>query len=134
MMTMTTLSDRIKAAGLKARVDYGDYNKVPEDFRDSTPWKVTLRMAGRSLTVPFYTGPAITREPSAADVLECLLDDSSSFENASSFEEWAEEFGYDTDSRKAERTYKAVEAQAKKLRRFLGDDYEDWLWHTERDS
>jgi hypothetical protein len=34
------------------------------------------------------------------------------------------ELGYDSDSRKAEKTYKACEKIAKDLRRLLGDDFD----------
>ena len=40
-------------------------------------WKVTLRYQGRCLTVPFWTGVALS-EPTAADVLECLASDATS--------------------------------------------------------
>lgn len=36
------------------------------------------------------------------------MGDSWGYENARSFEEWAGEYGYDPDSRKAEATWKAV--------------------------
>jgi len=32
---------------------------VPEDFAGADPWTVTLRRDGRTLTVPFYTGPGL---------------------------------------------------------------------------
>jgi len=35
-------------------------------------------------------------------------------------EDWCAEYGYDTDSRKAERTFRAVERQTKALKRMLG--------------
>ena len=85
------------------------------------------------MTIYFSQGPAIAREPSAADVLDCLASDAAGYESAGSFEDWASEYGYDTDSRKAERTYKAVEKQAADLARILPvDAYNDLLWHTER--
>ena len=76
-------------------------------------------------------GPALTDEPDAADVLNCLASDASGYENAGSFEEWAGEYGYDTDSRSAERTFSAVESQTLALRSFLGERYGDYLWDTE---
>lgn len=91
------------------------------------------RMRG-PFEVPFSRGPALEGEPTAEDVLDCLASDASGVENARNFEEWASEYGYDTDSRKAERTYNIVREQAKQLRGFLGSDaYELLLWHTERE-
>jgi len=42
--------------------------------------------------------------------------------NYPDFESWASEFGYDTDSRKAERTYRADVETGIKLRYALGED------------
>lgn len=46
--------------------------------------------------------------PSVADVVSCLLSDCSSASN-DTFESFCSEFGYDTDSRKALKTYKACQ-------------------------
>ena len=39
--------------------------------------------------------------------------------------------GYDTDSRKAEATYRAVQRQTKGLRRLMGDDFAALVYGTE---
>jgi hypothetical protein len=71
--------------------------------------------------------------PTLGEVLDCLASDAASVDNARSFEDWASDFGYDTDSRKAKRTYKTCEKQAAKLKALLGDEaYEQLLYHTER--
>jgi hypothetical protein len=70
--------------------------------------------------------------PALADVLDCLRSDSQSFANALDFEEWAAEFGYDTDSRKAEQTYQACGKIAAGLQRLLGAAaYNELLEETE---
>lgn len=64
-------------------------------------------------------------EPTAPDlpgVLECLSLDWSGVEGQT-FEDWASEYGYDTDSRKAERTYRTVLEQANIGRRAFGDAF-----------
>jgi hypothetical protein len=72
-------------------------------------------------------------EPTVEEVLDCLSSDAAGIENASNFEDWCSEYGYDTDSRSAEKTFKACEHSAKRLRNFLGDDlYDQLLWHTEK--
>jgi hypothetical protein len=101
----------------------------------STHWRCVFRCRSRQMTIPFSQGPAISRKPEAADVLDCLASDAAEFENARSFEEWASEYGYDEDSRKAEKVYNAVERQTNLLRRFLSGTpgaFEDLLWRTER--
>jgi hypothetical protein len=55
--------------------------------------------------------------PQAADVLYSLLLDSSAV--GQSFESWASDFGYDTDSRAAEATYRACQQNADKLSRVI---------------
>lgn len=70
--------------------------------------------------------------PTVESVLDCLASDASSYDNARNFDEWAEEFGMDTDSRKAERSYKVVADQAKALRHFMGAEYNALLYQTER--
>jgi hypothetical protein len=73
-------------------------------------------------------------EPTVTEVLGCLASDASGVENAGGdFEEWCSEYGYDTDSRTAERIFKACQHQANRLKSFLGDEaFEQLLWHTER--
>lgn len=97
-------------------------------------WRITFRRSGRGVFSTYFSqGSGHTKEPTAADVLDCLASDAAGFENAGDFEEWASEYGYDTDSRSAERTYRTIEKQADKLRRFLGEDlYGSLLWDTER--
>ena len=47
----------------------------------------------------------IPKPPTIADVMySLLLDDATDYVN---FEDWADQIGYDTDSREAERTYKS---------------------------
>jgi hypothetical protein len=72
-------------------------------------------------------------EPTTEEVLSCLADDAAGVENSPSFEDWCSEYGYDTDSRKAEKIFKACEHQATRLKNFLGDDlFEQLLWKVER--
>ena len=98
----------------------------------SAHWRCTLRCGDKRMTVYYSQGPAIVGEPNAADVLDCLASDAASYESAGSFESWASDYGYDTDSRKAERTYRLIETQAGKLARFVGDSYDDLLYKTQR--
>jgi hypothetical protein len=70
------------------------------------------------------TGRAIT--PNAADVLYCLALDGEAI-NYAAFEQWADEFGYDTDSRKAEAAYKECLRAGLFLRAILGENGIDEL-------
>jgi hypothetical protein len=131
---MATMRQRIEELGIRASLEWADANPHMDGMpAGSTHWKVTLRRkGGRRMTVYFSMGPAHTSEPEAAEVLDCLASDASGYDNARSFEDWCSEYGYDSDSRKAERTYKTIEKQREKLFSFLGDDYDKVLFHTDR--
>lgn len=94
------------------------------EWLHSIAYIVTLQYKRRKLTVPFYQGMAICKEPQAHDVIYCLISDAQSVENADSFEDWAFSLGYDTDSRKAEKIYKACVKNQQNIRRFLGTDFD----------
>jgi hypothetical protein len=58
--------------------------------------------------------------PDSLDVLSCLVSESDAIDSPT-FEDWAGNFGYDTDSRKAESTYRACLKTGLKLRAAIGD-------------
>jgi len=106
--------------GIHADAEQVDSNpNMVDGPRDMNHWKVTLRRGKSRLTVYFSQGSAHTKPPTAIEVLGCLASDSSGTEE--SFEEWCSSFGYDVDSRKSEKTYKACAKQAAALKKFLGD-------------
>lgn len=93
----------------------------------------TMATKKEGFNLYFSQGSAHTKPPTAEDVLDCLAMDASGYENAQSFEDWASEYGYDTDSRKAEKVYRIVKRQAQQLKRMLGDaPYNVLLWEVER--
>jgi hypothetical protein len=99
----------------------------------SRHYKCALRRGTERMTVPFSMGPAHRSKPTTADVLSCLASDSASVDDARSFEEWALDLGFDTDSRKAEKLFRSCAAQARRLRVLLGEDlYRELLYETER--
>lgn len=116
-----------------------DRSDMPAAARDPTwdrearHWRCVLRCGRRRMTVYFSQGSAIHEDPSAADLLDCMASDAAGIENAPEFEEWAREYGYDTDSRKAEAVYRATRRQSEKLGRFLPDEARDaLLYHVDR--
>lgn len=115
--------------GVKMSVEWADENKNAPDWTEANHFKVTLRMGKKRLTTYFSQGYGIKGEPKAADVLYCLASDAAGWEENQSFEDWAANYGYDEDRRKAERIYKVVEKQARELKRFLGDElYQELLF------
>jgi hypothetical protein len=134
MTDTKTLAAFIATNKIKARAAWTDRNPHMEGSDRMDNWKVQLRMGAKRLSVYFSMGMGHGgAEPGADDVLNCLASDAAGIENASSFEDWCDEYGYDTDSRKHLRTFKVCERQAEKLKAFLGDDlYRELLWETER--
>lgn len=134
----TTLKQFIRQHKIRMTAEWADSNPnmmTDENWsRSATHYRCVLRCGKRQMTVPFSQGSAHTKEPSAEDVLNCLASDAAGYENARSFEDWCSEYGYDTDSRKAEKTFKTIERQATDLARLLGapSSYETLLWNTER--
>jgi len=123
-----TMQQFVNRYHVRASAKWADSNpNMIGEWKDhgASHWRVTLKHQGRQMTVPFSQGSAISHEPTAEDVLGCLVSDASGFENARSFEEWCSEYGYDTDSRTAERTYQIIEKQAEKVKRLLGDRYDE---------
>lgn len=132
---MLTVAEFIKKHGIGFACEGTNENPNMEDSADMHHWLCTLTRGAESMEVHFSMGSAHQgKEPEAAEVLDCLASDSAGLENNPSFEDWAEEYGYDADSRKAEKTYQACLEQAEKLKAFLGADaFEELLYHTERE-
>lgn len=101
-----------------------DHNPHMDYRHPMDHWRCTLRHQGRRMSVVYSMGRGHNgMEPQAKEVLESLFLDASSA-SARDFADFCAEFGYDTDSRRAERIYKACQSTAMRLRKLLGDDYE----------
>lgn len=77
------------------------------------------RAAKRASGGMIYSGKPI--EPDALDVLYSLVMDAEAGEHAS-FEDWASDLGFDTDSRRAEAAYRECLDTFTRLRAAVGDD------------
>jgi hypothetical protein len=106
--------------GRGVKLTYTTGGRVPDNMRGMTPYKCTLKYQGRQLTTPFFMGSIGV--PDVADVLSNLLSETNGVE-CGDFEGWCSDFGYDSDSRSAERVYKQCKAMAPKVRALLGHDY-----------
>lgn len=133
---MGTTKQFVEAHGVKMSAEMWDHNPhmVADDWsKTATHWRCVLSAHGKRMTVYFSQGSAITREPTATDVLDCLASDAAIAENCTTFEEFAAEMGYDEDSRKAEKGYREIRKQAKRLAMFLGAAFDELVWNTERE-
>lgn len=132
---MVSMTQFVADNNIRARTEeQTDHNPNMPESRDMNHWRVTLRGPHGRMSLVFSKGYGHNgAEPTPDEVLDCLASDAATVENTNSFEEWCCEFGFETDSRKAERAYRACVRQAESLKRILGPDlYNSLLWNTER--
>jgi hypothetical protein len=124
---MSPLQEFIKQRGIGFTCQA--INSRPDDLMSDLAfhYKCRITKGRRGFTLYFSQGSAHTSAPTLKDVLECICDDAASYENAGSFENWASEMGWDTDSRKAEKSYRATKRQSEQLKRTLGPDTYEYL-------
>jgi len=107
-----------------------------EDGWEHHAYRVRLHKLGDMVTPEFDWRQGYGIEDSAEDrpdaILDCLVSDAWSVLNSRGFEDWANELGYDPDSRKAERTYNACRETAEWLDTFLEGDLEHVATTIER--
>lgn len=105
-----------EAIGLKMFIKESHYRKhFPEDKQNRYVFKIQLKKDGKQYS--FYFGQSIaegSNEPTLYSVLTCLQK-----YDVGSFEDFCGEFGYDEDSREAERIYKAVTKEFKNMQRLF---------------
>ena len=116
---------------LKLTVVHGD-RLAPRDWMErwsseTNPYECALVRGEFRHEFPFFTGAAWDRAPNAADILPCLMADAQGFEQAEGFEQWAAEYGYDPDSRKAFAIYEEVRESLPSLQDVLGDDWDELI-------
>jgi len=113
----------MSAVQIKASTDCHRMTKEDKKWHDTAShWNVSLsNKEGEVRSWEYSAGSAHKGEPSMTDVLESLQCDASG-RDGQSFEDWCSEFGYDTDSKRAEATYNACGQTVYKLRSLLGRD------------
>jgi hypothetical protein len=124
-----TIDDFIKKHNFRsdAKRELGRPTMAEGWGEDARHWTVTLRVPKPenrndwfTLKVPFTQGSAHTEPPTTNDVLDCLRSDFFSVIHGESFEDFCDEFGYDADSRKAEKIYRACQKSAEDFRTAFG--------------
>jgi hypothetical protein len=84
--------------------EYGATGETPEGFKNANEYSVTFSRNGLERSFDFFKGKANTSEPEAVEVLECLVLDFI-YSDGVTFEDWADELGFNSDSRKAYANY-----------------------------
>lgn len=106
---------------------------MPDPIPGASHWACVIAKGTHSMSVPYSQGSAHRLPPALADVLDCLALDAESIESERSFNGWCASLGFDSDSRKAEKTYRACMEQAFALRQMLdGAAYDELLHRVER--
>lgn len=110
----------------------GDWGGEQREWVDSlhdwhtwtaTAWSVTLTVGEKEHRTTFSMGSAHRKPPAAVDVLESLFMDANC--GASTFEDFAGDFGYDLDSRKAYATWEACRSTSLALHELYGRQFHD---------
>ena len=135
---MTDIRGYVESAGIAATVleDHGI-------LKDQDSWEhhsFTVRLDnprhGGHMVTPWRQGLGITTHPgdTPAEIVDSLVSDAWSYLRSRSFEDWAGEFGYDTDSRKAEKIYQTLADLAPIVVAFLGgqDEFDHVATDIER--
>lgn len=110
--------------GITSTATPADRNPNMDGGREMDHWRVVLRLERRKMTTYFSLGSGHGgREPTAQEVIDCIARDAASVDSARSFEEWAQDSGYNPDSRKAHKTFMICRRQGERLQKFLGVDH-----------
>ena len=150
MTDTTTINDTISQFGYSMTFVCTD----PGAYDRGSTFQITITRNGQSYTFPYFQGTAhrvhkrsgepwkmhygrptvhdveqfnkFSRpsDPSLSDVLYCLVSDASSVRNGEKFEDWANELGYNPDSRQDEKCFNACLETWRALLR-LGADFEE---------
>jgi hypothetical protein len=119
----TTLQGLINGAGITASIREDWNDSAPDWAHDKRHFRVTVRYQGRSMSLWYYQGSGIAREPRAVDVIECLVSDSMS--EYDSLDDFINELGIEiksvADFRNYERQFKQLTRQNKSFTRVIGN-------------
>lgn len=92
------------------------------------PWShhaydVTLHYDGRTMSVRYRQGTGIRHTPATHEVVwSVLIGYVPTPPDEPTFEDWAADYGYDPDSRRAEAIYNACVAQSRQFDALMGAD------------
>ena len=119
----TTLEGLINGAGIRASISEDWNDNAPEWAQDKRHFRVKVRYERRSMSLWYYQGLGNARDPRPADVVECLVSDSSFDYN--SLDDFINEMGAEIksvqDFRQFEKQYKQLKSQNKRFTHLIGN-------------
>ena len=115
-------NDFAKKHNVSMKINSVNYGKHFSDDKESRYiFNITLKRNRKQYTFNFGQSLASgSEEPTMYDILTCL----EKYESRD-FEDFCSNYGYDTDSIKALKTYKAVDREYKSVNRLFGDVMEE---------
>lgn len=126
MILKTTAADKaseeLKALGVRLDLSAPLWNKETSHF----DYSATLSHGTVSMTFCYHTGSGwkqsdgTIQRPTLADIMQSLMLDAMAGQYK--FEEWASEYGYDEDSRKAFKIYEECLRIGNRVYKMLGKD------------
>ena len=118
-----TLKQFIKDNNIKMTVKKIDERKDIK-WDDANHFKCTLKNGSKSISINFSQGFGIKNDPELDLVLDALKTD---FVNGRSFQDFCDDFGYDQDSIKALKIYKACLKNTDKVKKLFNGSLNNFL-------
>jgi len=119
----TTLESLINGAGIRASITEDWNDNAPEWAQDKRHFRVKVRYERRSMSLWYYQGLGNARDPRPADVVGCLVSDSSF--DYDSLDDFIGEMGAEIksvqDFRQFEKQYKQLRSQNKRFTHLIGN-------------
>jgi len=118
-------SERLKKViySLQVKTKLVGYDKYFEDDKEPRNiYEVRIKRGNRSIGFRFGDSIANTQEGNEPDLYSVLSTISLEYEAPATFEDFCSEFGYDRDSRKAEKSFKGLKRMSEKLHKIFTDD------------
>ncbi len=133
-----SMAEYVRERRIKVEVTSGPKLTV-EDGWEHNAYRVRLTsptMDRAWSNVPWKQGTAVKKDPALNPemVFDALVSDAAGADGARGFEDFCAEYGYDTDSRKAEKLYRDCLKVRDRLIAFLGsrEEFEKVAYEVER--
>jgi len=101
-------------------------NPNAADWKDANHFQIRLWYKGNFMRTHFSQGKGIAHNPTAADVLNALLQDARTLEDYPDPLEWAESLGFGAGAKTA-KIFKATQKNTEALKKLMGDEYQALL-------
>ena len=120
---MTTLEGLLNGTGITASIREDWNDNSPDWGHDKRHFRVKVHYQGRSMSLWYYQGLGIARDPRPVDIMECLISDNSM--DYDSLDDFINEMGIEikgvSDYHKYERQFKQLKSQNKRFTHLIGN-------------